>query len=221
MTDRWEVERALRDSGLPATARHVALELLTRSKAGSAEVPPRFAPSLSMLAHDTGLDRSTIKRALNVLESEHWITRSRDLVRARADGQPTAYQLHVSRRTESLGVQPSRRTERPPVGAQSRIGRRTVRHRSEQLNHYPDQRFREFWKTYPRRTGKQAAARAWPVALADTEPGVIVEAVTRFARRVDGTDLKFICTPARWLAERRWCDDLVDAVKVDLPRKIT
>jgi hypothetical protein len=80
--------------------------------------------------------------------------------------------------------------------------------------------FQQFWKAYPRPVGRAAAAAAWSSALVGGgDPEVILDAVARFARRVGATEPQFICAPARWLEERRWCDDLVDAIKVDLPRR--
>ena len=104
MTTRWDVERALRDSGLPAAARHVALELLTRTGAGTAEVPAEHSPSLTTLARETGMSRRAVMRALNVLESGGWITRLRDLKRAVTEKQPTRYRLHAPARAgDALG----------------------------------------------------------------------------------------------------------------------
>jgi hypothetical protein len=95
VTTRWDVERALRESGLPAPARHVALELLTRTEGGTADVPAEFSPSLAGLASDTGMSRREIAYCLAVLESGGWLTRLRDLAAALKRKQPTSYRLHV------------------------------------------------------------------------------------------------------------------------------
>jgi hypothetical protein len=95
VTTRWDVERALRESGLPAAARHVALELLTRTDGGGTEVPAKFTPSLTALAADTGLSRRRVIYSLDVLESSGWLTRLRDLEAARKKKQPTRYRLKV------------------------------------------------------------------------------------------------------------------------------
>ena len=91
MTTRWDIERALRDSGLPAAARLVEHELLSRTDDGGTTIPARFMPSLTDLAHDTGLSRRTVIRGLDVLESGGWLSRHRDLEAARKQGQPTRY----------------------------------------------------------------------------------------------------------------------------------
>jgi hypothetical protein len=119
VADRWEVERALRSSGLHPNARFVAMMLLSRADAGTAEIPSRFSPSLSVLAADTGLARSTVAVALNALEASGWVTRARDAARARAEKLPTGYRLHVPdgqtpRPTAGLG--PERAKPTSPIG---------------------------------------------------------------------------------------------------------
>lgn len=95
MTTRWDVERALRGSDLPAAARHVALALLSRTEAGTAGVPAEHSPSLARLARDTGYSRREVAYCLSALESRGWVTRLRDLERAHAEKRPTRYRLHV------------------------------------------------------------------------------------------------------------------------------
>jgi DNA-binding transcriptional ArsR family regulator len=92
--DRWKIERALLRSSLRGPSRLIALTLLSRANAKTGVVPPKFSPSLSLLATDTGLDRSTVRRHLNVLESAGWVTRIRD-PRARQEHIATRYRLHV------------------------------------------------------------------------------------------------------------------------------
>jgi hypothetical protein len=220
--DRWAVERALRDSGLPPNARHVARTLLFRAESGTAEVPAKFAPSLSALAHDTGLAQSTVKVALNALETADWLIRDRDIARALAEKLPTGYRLRIPTRPVTG---PVNKATRPVTGLA--LGRSPARtrpvtgHRPEHSRTTPEHSFEEFWKIYPRQERKQAAAKAWRAALADGEdPAVLIDSATRFARRVDGTEQRYIVYPARWLGERHWCDTLTDEVKVDLPRKI-
>lgn len=104
-TTRWDVEHALRGSGLPAAARHVALALLTRTKGGTAEVPAEHSPSLAGLARDTGMSRREVAYCLNVLESRGWVTRRRDLKRAWKEKQPTGYRLHVPASAKAALVQ--------------------------------------------------------------------------------------------------------------------
>ena len=69
--------------------------------------------------------------------------------------------------------------------------------------------FDSFWSTYPRRTAKGAAEKAWSKVTADH--AVVIEAAELFASRCQNTDPKFIPHPATWLNQRRWEDDLAPA----------
>lgn len=115
------------------------LTLADSAKTGTAEIPTRFTPSLRVLAEETGLDRSTVKRHLSALEKAGWVVRSRPDVAAQRNGERTRYRLDLPRGVErpdvgaeeaELGVQDTQggRTEHPGVGAQNNMGGRTVRH---------------------------------------------------------------------------------------------
>lgn len=93
-TLRWEVERAVLASKLSSQARLVAFVLLALCDAKTGVVPPDFTPSLTKLAKLTGLGVSTVKRALNELESGDWVVRERpEVERARADHERTQYRV--------------------------------------------------------------------------------------------------------------------------------
>ncbi|GAA3455914.1 hypothetical protein GCM10018962_77480 [Dactylosporangium matsuzakiense] len=96
MSTRWDVERALRGSTLPAPARHVALTIATWCDPDTAAVPARYTPSLTGLADATGLGRSTVARHLDLLESAGWLVRRRPTVAdARRRHERTLYRLRV------------------------------------------------------------------------------------------------------------------------------
>jgi DNA-binding transcriptional ArsR family regulator len=139
MATRWEVTKAVRTSDLPAASRLVMLTLADSAETGTAEIPPRFTPSLSVLADETGLDRSTVKRHLAALEKGGWIVRSRPSPAAQRLGERTRYRLDLPRGVErppvgaedaGVGAEDAQggRTEPPGVGAQNTRGRRTMRH---------------------------------------------------------------------------------------------
>lgn len=75
---------------------------------------------------------------------------------------------------------------------------------TEPLN---DAEFDEFWKTYPRRVGKEAAKVAWSKAAKKTDAGLILTAVRRYAEDPNLPDKKFIPHPATWLNQGRWDDE--------------
>jgi hypothetical protein len=227
LADRWEVERAIIRSGLSPHARFVALVLLTFADAGTSAVPENFSPSLTMLAACTGLGRSTVARALNELESGGWVTRDRDLARARSEHRPTGYRLRVPA-SPAVGLVPD--GDQPPsatpglglvpetTGASPTAGH----NQTKRTRPKPDQKktsaradpytglpgFAEFWATYPRRTAKRAAANAYRSALnRGTDPQLIIKAAAAH-RDQPGRDLKFTKHPATWLNGDCWLDEL-------------
>lgn len=85
MTSRWDLERAVLASELPAPARLLLLVLLIRADARTLDTG-KYSPSLTKLADDTGLGRSTVARELDRLERAGWIERHRppvDLARSK------------------------------------------------------------------------------------------------------------------------------------------
>lgn len=77
MPTRFDVERALENSGLPQTARDIGFALCRRMTAGGTEIPAGFSPSLTTLARVIGVHRRTVMRHLRVLERAGWIIRNR------------------------------------------------------------------------------------------------------------------------------------------------
>lgn len=107
-TSKWIIERAVfrDDRGDPDRAwmldlkplvpndRLVMCALLSRAAAETAVIDADHTPSLSDLAELTGLDRSTVRRALNRLEAACWVVRNRpDPADARSKGARTWYRL--------------------------------------------------------------------------------------------------------------------------------
>lgn len=96
MATKWEINRAVRASNLPAPSRLIMLTLSDIAEAANAEIPERRTPSLTVLARETGLGRSTIATHLTLLEQGGWIARERpDIVAARTRGERTCYRLAI------------------------------------------------------------------------------------------------------------------------------
>lgn len=96
MATKWEINRAVRASSLPAPSRLIMLTLSDIAEAGTAEIPERRTPSLSVLASETGLSRRSVASHLTLLEQGGWITRTRpDVAAARARGERTCYRLTI------------------------------------------------------------------------------------------------------------------------------
>lgn len=128
---KWDVTRAVRASTLPPPSRLIMFVLADVADAGTAEIPPQRTPSLSVLAEETGLDRSTVRRHLSGLESAGWVGRMRpDPAAARAHGERTRYRLIVPEGFEpgrTVGAHsPYVEADNPQVGAEDPQGGGTV-----------------------------------------------------------------------------------------------
>lgn len=66
--------------------------------------------------------------------------------------------------------------------------------------------FDEFWRLYPRSTGKGAAKAAFVKALRKTTLQALLEAAWRFAHDPNLPEPQFIPHPATWLNQERWED---------------
>lgn len=74
----------------------------------------------------------------------------------------------------------------------------------------PQPSFEDFWSHYPRHVGKQAARKAWDVAVKVAAPSFIVEGARRFAADPNlptGAEAGFVPHPSSWLRAGRWDDD--------------
>lgn len=70
-----------------------------------------------------------------------------------------------------------------------------------------DRDFEDFWQAYPRKVGKEAARRAWVVAI-KRAPVAQIAAGLNAAKWPD--DRQFIPHPATWLNQGRWQDEPAD-----------
>lgn len=94
MASKWEINRAVRYSGLPAPSRLIMLVLSDLAEADSGVIPESRTPSLRELAEWTGLDKSTVTRHLDALDESGWVCRTRPPAEvARRDHVKTAYRL--------------------------------------------------------------------------------------------------------------------------------
>ncbi|GIG57103.1 hypothetical protein Lfu02_14750 [Longispora fulva] len=127
------LKAALRGSELPAVARHLMLTLLTYCEDDTLVLAAADSPSVTELAEDTGLNRSTVRRHLAALDDDGWLTRQHpDRRAARARGLVIAYVLQVPEGTDVPGFDSAGAGEdvpEPPAerGTEHRWGR-TMRH---------------------------------------------------------------------------------------------
>lgn len=67
--------------------------------------------------------------------------------------------------------------------------------------------FEAFWLAYPRREKKRDAFLAWGRAKKRAKAAAITEGAAAYAKRVAGSDPKFIRHPATWLNGDSWLDE--------------
>lgn len=156
---RWEFERAVLGSGLPAPARLILLALAVLADWPGGAIPARFTPSLSTLQEMTGLSRRALMNHLNDIERaekrDGWVVRSRPTKeRARSEKERTRYRLVLPARARDaleLGQ------DMPP----SRAGDALARARGAlELGHeVPPARARGAHKPDPFQTYSQTAAK--------------------------------------------------------------
>jgi hypothetical protein len=74
--------------------------------------------------------------------------------------------------------------------------------------------FDEFWTSYPRRVGKEAARRKYDAIIKrGVEHSAIIAGVARYVTKIklDGTETQYIAHPATWLNQGRWQDEEISA----------
>lgn len=88
-----------------------------------------------------------------------------------------------------------------PVGVLNLI--RTIK---EPLLEYPQNKFEEFWNLYPRKVGKQEAAKAFEKAIKSVPFIQILVGVQRLAADPNKPEMTFLPYPATWLNRGGWSD---------------
>jgi DNA-binding MarR family transcriptional regulator len=115
---RFLVSRAVRASRtLTAPQKLVMLVLLDVAEVGTAEIPSHRTPSLTVLTVETGLSRSTVAKALNVLEAAGWVLRDRP-----SDADALGRYMRTRYRLQVPTVDPSAGDGLIPEEDQSRNG---------------------------------------------------------------------------------------------------
>lgn len=91
-----EALRAVRESDLVPSARHLIQTLISLGDPETCLIPDRFTPSLSDLKRFTGMSRSTVAVQLNYLEKEGWLKRDKpDTHRSWRDKERTRYFVQI------------------------------------------------------------------------------------------------------------------------------
>jgi hypothetical protein len=86
-----------------------------------------------------------------------------------------------------------------------------------------EDRFREFYETYPRHVAPRAAEKAWKSALKRADAAVIIKGAWDY--RMDphrrSRPIEFTCHPATWLNADRWLDEYGSSVPEVAPVDLT
>jgi hypothetical protein len=134
---RFDIERAVLASTLPPGCRHLMHVLCVRIDAEAGLILPSYQPSLTDLARDTGRNRRTIMRYLDVLEYRGWVIRTRPATQlARQLHRRTQYALPFPplypQAANELGAPGSqaRDTTAPGLGTPDPEARGVAAHRS-------------------------------------------------------------------------------------------
>lgn len=174
-------------------------------------------PSIAVLARRARTSERHVQRVLTDLEATGWVSRNDrkghstvyritpptpdvEVTRGRHPGHPTP-DTQVT-----PGVTPrSPRTTKEPSPEPSREPTQAAR-RSRAAEVEPAG-FAEFWAAYPRKTGKDAARRAWAKATERAEVRTLLDGVQRYATDPNLPEPQYVPHPATWLNGGRWDDD--------------
>lgn len=168
MATRFEIERAVLVSDLPAGCRHLCHVLCIRIDAQAGAILAAYQPSLNDLARDTGRDRRTIMRYLVVLERRGWVLRKRPAPElARRQHLKTQYTIRIpdfpqARDNAPPGLGTARQgasdTRPPELGTGSPQARGTVPHRSSESSMSSGADLETIIKTICEKTGTTVTA---------------------------------------------------------------
>lgn len=162
-------------------------------------------PSLSILAEECDLDRSTIIRHIVILEGKGLLMR---VNRKRKNGSTTSngYQLLLEKQPVGKYDPPRRKMQPPPVAkcdplnlGSNNLGNITINITTI---------FDSMWEMYPKKVGKGTARKALAKALAKAPVDKIQHSLALFVRSWGQQDKKFMPHLATWLNGERWDDEI-------------
>lgn len=113
-------------------------------------------------------------------------------------GNPALVTLPTDNRKDNIKDKPKDKTRRKPRKKESR----------KRFDY--SEAFGAFWDVYPRPIGKAQAFAEWEKAIeSGVEARTIIEAAKRYAKSVEGDELRFVKHPKTWLNAGSW-DDVLD-----------
>ena len=64
-----------------------------------------------------------------------------------------------------------------------------------------------WYSRFPKKIGKGAARKAYVLARKKVDAQKLLDGVARYAEQCQAKDPQYICHPATWLNQERWCDE--------------
>lgn len=192
----------------PAAARLVLLALADFADDGG-----RCWPSVTTLAKKCGLSARSVNRCIADLERDGYLTRE-----ARFN-QSNVYVVHATPDILSGGDIPSGGDRMSPPPCQDvtpppdNPGALTVSRTTKEPSISAS--FADWWKVYPKRTGKIAAEKAYAKALKAVDAATLLAAAKSYSDLKAETEKRFILNPASWLNQGHWDDEDIQAATPD------
>ena len=164
-------------------------------------------PSQATIAEKASISIRTVQRAVNTLVIEGYIRmfkHSGGSANCRDDRRPHLYQINIGKlRGDTMT---GRQDDANGATLTTSTGRhsRPKNHPLEPSIETPSS-FEDFWNSYPRKVGKQAALKAFLRATKTVEADVIIEGARKYAQDPNRVDA-FTAHPTTWLNAGRWSD---------------
>jgi hypothetical protein len=76
------------------------------------------------------------------------------------------------------------------------------------LSAFDQEKFEEFYQTYPRRVGRGQAESAWAKAIKIATPEEIMDGLRRLLPSMAKTEKQFLKHPSTWLNAKGWMDEV-------------
>lgn len=112
MTSKWNVNRAVRASDLPPTARLIMLTLSDRARSEDSVISDEHTPSQGEIAADTGLSERTVRDTVKWLEREGWLDLDRPSLAEMVRHKKIRYRLAVPAGRKASPTAGKRRAKR-------------------------------------------------------------------------------------------------------------
>lgn len=161
-------------------------------------------PGRTLLAKRMRCSPDTVDRAIKELITIKAVTVT---ARYQPNGHQTSnlYVIHMGAAQMRRGVG----IDAEGVAAQMPTKSKKKNQSQEQIHSSSsnDDGFEQFWGTYPRKVGKQAAVKAYKNALKHTQPETILTALHLYKLATRDKDPQYIAHPATWLNQHRWLDE--------------